>query len=187
MSVDEWDQRELCPDGACTGVIGRDGTCKVCGHVATNWGDERTRGLKEEPAAAAEEPEAEATALEDESDYDGEDYADEDDDEYEEDEDDEADENGDAPSDNAGHAAASGWEDDRQLCPDGTCIGVIGDDGKCKVCGTRAIGAVARLVVDIETSDAVETTDDVVRTVDDNVKTPDAPPADPDDPEAPKA
>ena len=26
----EWDERKLCPDGACTGVIGPDGTCHVC-------------------------------------------------------------------------------------------------------------------------------------------------------------
>jgi hypothetical protein len=23
----------------------------------------------------------------------------------------------------------------RRLCPDGACVGVIGEDGKCKVCG----------------------------------------------------
>jgi hypothetical protein len=23
----------------------------------------------------------------------------------------------------------------RRLCPDGTCVGVIGEDGKCKLCG----------------------------------------------------
>jgi hypothetical protein len=27
-----------------------------------------------------------------------------------------------------------GWED-RQLCSDGNCIGVIGPDGRCKECG----------------------------------------------------
>jgi hypothetical protein len=30
-----------------------------------------------------------------------------------------------------------GW-DDRALCPDGACIGVIGADGRCTVCGTAA-------------------------------------------------
>jgi hypothetical protein len=25
------DGRELCPDGACTGVLGDDGVCRVCG------------------------------------------------------------------------------------------------------------------------------------------------------------
>jgi hypothetical protein len=38
-----WNQRELCPNGACNGVMGADGTCKVCGHaaeqatIATTW------------------------------------------------------------------------------------------------------------------------------------------------------
>ena len=45
MTVGEWDQRQLCPDGGCVGVIGPDGTCKVCGRAAPNWGDERKRGL----------------------------------------------------------------------------------------------------------------------------------------------
>lgn len=26
----------------------------------------------------------------------------------------------------------------RALCPDGTCIGVVGADGRCKVCGRKA-------------------------------------------------
>jgi hypothetical protein len=42
-------------------------------------------------------------------------------------------------------AAPEGEDDDdgapldlvhRELCPDGTCIGVIGQDGRCKLCGT---------------------------------------------------
>jgi hypothetical protein len=28
----------------------------------------------------------------------------------------------------------------RRLCPDGSCIGIIGDDGRCTECGTRAAG-----------------------------------------------
>ena len=29
----------------------------------------------------------------------------------------------------------------RKLCPDGSCVGVIGDDGRCRVCGrTEAAG-----------------------------------------------
>ncbi|MEO8699378.1 MAG: hypothetical protein ABI867_05015 [Kofleriaceae bacterium] len=27
----EWENRTVCPDGACTGVIGADGACSVCG------------------------------------------------------------------------------------------------------------------------------------------------------------
>ena len=28
------------------------------------------------------------------------------------------------------------FDQGRKLCPDGACIGLIGKDGKCKVCGT---------------------------------------------------
>jgi hypothetical protein len=28
----------------------------------------------------------------------------------------------------------------RRLCPDGSCIGIIGHDGKCTVCGTSGAG-----------------------------------------------
>jgi len=31
--------------------------------------------------------------------------------------------------------------DDRRLCPDGTCVGLIGGDGRCRVCGLRADAA----------------------------------------------
>ena len=27
------------------------------------------------------------------------------------------------------------FDDDRQLCPDGACTGLLGEDGRCKVCG----------------------------------------------------
>lgn len=32
------------------------------------------------------------------------------------------------------------FDSHRRLCPDGGCIGVIGDDGKCRVCGRDAGG-----------------------------------------------
>jgi hypothetical protein len=28
----------------------------------------------------------------------------------------------------------------RKLCPDGSCVGIIGDDGRCTVCGTGDAG-----------------------------------------------
>ena len=93
----EWDDRLLCPDGACVGVIGGDGTCKVCGRVAPSWGDERQRGLRSEEEVA---PEIEAHAVA-----------------------------------HAQPAPPDGW-DDRQLCGNGACIGVIGGDGRCTVCGS---------------------------------------------------
>ena len=105
MSEIDWDHRELCPDGACTGIVGPDGVCKVCGKAVPNWGDERMRGLQNEP--------------------DDDDDEDADDDEHEGDE---AVENVDQPAD---------WNE-RKLCDDGACVGVIGADGKCTVCGKQS-------------------------------------------------
>jgi hypothetical protein len=34
--------------------------------------------------------------------------------------------------------AAEGFDPKRRLCDDGACVGVIGDDGACRVCGRRA-------------------------------------------------
>ena len=114
----EWQQRQLCPDGACIGVIDADGTCKVCGRAAPNWGDERKRGLVDEP------DEEESSALPAEDDLD--------EDEDNEDSEDEA-----ADAEPAAAAGGEEWEE-RKLCPDEACIGVIGDGGTCKVCGKRA-------------------------------------------------
>ncbi|HEY3804711.1 MAG TPA: hypothetical protein VGL61_18975 [Kofleriaceae bacterium] len=111
MTGIEWDRREVCPDGACIGVIGDDGLCKVCGRAAPNWGNERTRGLvdpsDEVDAAAADDDEA--------------------DDDDDDDLDDAADSDGAEPGDD--------W-DNRELCSNGACVGVIGDDGICSVCGS---------------------------------------------------
>jgi hypothetical protein len=106
VSEIDWEHREVCPDGACIGVVGPDGVCKVCGKAVPNWGDERNRGLQEEPADAAE-------------DQDDDEYED-DDEEYEDD-----DEDADEPAE---------WSE-RKLCDDGACVGVIGADGTCTVCG----------------------------------------------------
>lgn len=93
----DWEQRELCPDGACTGVIGPDGTCKVCGRAAPGWGSERQRGMKADDDEEVVKQVEKAKTL----------------------------------------AEPTGPDDfeERQLCRDGGCIGVIGDDGRCRVCG----------------------------------------------------
>ena len=75
-------ERELCPDGNCTGLIGVDGRCKTCG-----LGKD---GSRAHAAAHADEPREEASSFDD---------------------------------------------DDRKLCPDGNCTGLLGEDGRCKVCG----------------------------------------------------
>lgn len=32
----------------------------------------------------------------------------------------------------------TGFDPKRRLCPDGACVGIIGDDGRCTVCGAAA-------------------------------------------------
>ena len=85
------DSRRLCPDGACIGVIGDDGRCRVCGRA-----DDGSI-----VATVTREMAATAPGI----------------------------------ASGAGEGGAFD-DDDRELCPDGACIGIIGSDGKCKVCGT---------------------------------------------------
>jgi hypothetical protein len=95
--------RELCPDGACIGVIGPDGTCKECGKVSpTATQDPRHRGMRSEEQAEEELERARAIGS------------------FE------------PPPEEF---------DDRELCPDGACIGVIGPDGRCKECGAASARA----------------------------------------------
>ena len=96
-----FEDRLLCPDGTCIGVIGANGRCQECGATA------------EKPAAKVKRARGTADSGADEYDDDNRD-------------DPAGDENGD--DDPAEF-------DERQLCPDGACIGVIGRDGRCKECG----------------------------------------------------
>lgn len=104
----DWDRRALCSDGNCIGIIGPDGRCKVCGLPY-----EGELPIPAESGAEAGDEinnvPAEASTA-DEQTPDTEDPA--------------AD----------GEEKVDDWED-RTLCVDGNCIGVIGPDGRCKVCG----------------------------------------------------
>ena len=105
MASDEWENRQLCSDGNCIGVIGPDGRCKECG----------------QPGEAGALPSDVAAAVREETPVD-----------EHEDAEVAADEDG------SEEPGASGGDDDwdnRRLCPDGNCIGVIGPDGRCKECG----------------------------------------------------
>ncbi|HEX8115215.1 MAG TPA: hypothetical protein VF516_46125, partial [Kofleriaceae bacterium] len=148
MAVGEWDQRQLCPDGACIGVIGPDGTCKVCGRAAPNWGDERNRGLIDPPDEDEDDEDEEGDEDlaadgddeddEEEDDEDDEDDDDDDSDDEDDDDDDSDDEEADQVSKPGVATARRGEWAARQLCPDGGCIGVIGPDGRCNMCGRSA-------------------------------------------------
>jgi hypothetical protein len=92
----DWENRRLCSDDSCIGVIGADGRCGVCGLLnpdAPGGPDLSTsrNADKDEP----HEPHSEDQVPE--------------------------------PQD-------PGWED-RKLCSDESCIGTIGTDGRCRVCG----------------------------------------------------
>ena len=88
--------RALCPDGNCTGVIGDDGRCKVCG----------ARGEATRSGAAVGSDTGE----------------------------------GDPASMGGGDLddTSEGELDARELCSDGNCVGLIGEDARCKVCGRPA-------------------------------------------------
>ena len=104
----DWENRILCEDGNCIGVIGPDGRCKECG--------KKYEGALPETSDAAEQPLSDGPGDADETDAPAQTAADE-----------PAAENED-PDD---------WSN-RQLCSDGNCIGVIGSDGRCKECGETA-------------------------------------------------
>jgi hypothetical protein len=42
--------------------------------------------------------------------------------------------------DDGGGAAPGAFDPTRRLCDDGSCVGVVGADGVCRVCGRRVEG-----------------------------------------------
>ena len=102
-SVDkDWDDRRLCPDGGCVGVLDSEGVCKVCG--------KRGGPPIEAGPHAAHVPHAEGHLHDDE-------------------------EVVQVTPLTAVEPDAGAFDDERELCSDGACIGVIGPDGTCKACG----------------------------------------------------
>ena len=100
MTDVEWENRRLCNDGNCIGVIGEDGRCKECGKPYDESLDEKCNSLEEDDSGGKSFEQASADDREDIPLESGEDE----------------------------------WEN-RRLCIDGNCIGVIGPDGNCKECG----------------------------------------------------
>jgi hypothetical protein len=109
----EWEHRVLCSDGNCIGVIGPDGRCKECGKnyegtLPEDHFSEKEGPSPEDVSFETEDPSAEDISTETE-DPSLEDFP------YE-------------------AAGPDDWQN-RVLCSDGNCIGVIGPDGRCKECG----------------------------------------------------
>jgi hypothetical protein len=112
----EWENRVLCSDESCIGVIGPDKRCKECGREYEGelpWSDDDS---------------ALGDDHDDHNDHEAPSEADSEDDTYELETDD-APEAGDADS-----ITDDEWAS-RILCSDESCIGVVGPDGKCKDCG----------------------------------------------------
>ncbi len=106
----EWEHRILCSDGNCIGVIGPDGCCKECGKKYEGTLPEEHLSEKAEPSPEDISIEKEDPSLEDLPHEAAE------------------------PNDKDGSTRDDDWQD-RVLCSDGNCIGVIGPDGRCKECG----------------------------------------------------
>jgi len=137
-------QRRLCPDGSCVGLLGSDGRCKTCGTLDPAWTG--ATPPSEPPALPTPEPESrgEPAGLRDRQPtlpaprasartlagggpsreglgtlpgFPNKN-------------------NADAEPATASDAEAA-FDPTRRLCPDDACIGVIGNDNKCSVCGRR--------------------------------------------------
>jgi hypothetical protein len=114
----EWEQRRLCRDESCIGVIGPDGRCKECG---LPFEEGPSDGIEEKPGM--ENMEAFETEEESEEYETGEEFKE-----------DETEEQLEDVEENGEEALDLEWEQ-RTLCSDESCIGVIGPDGRCKECG----------------------------------------------------
>jgi hypothetical protein len=112
----EWENRVLCSDESCIGTIGPDGRCRECGRPYEGILPDPMAPVSTKEAASASNgdtepstkshpPAASETPIGDEM----------------------FDENSDSVTDDE-------WGR-RALCPDESCIGVIGPDGRCKECG----------------------------------------------------
>jgi hypothetical protein len=110
----EWENRILCSDGNCIGIIGPDGRCKECKRP---YKGRLPEGFTQDVSESEDAGAAEATMGEDNDKEPLESQASQTD-----------------PTAEANSRDDSDWEK-RVLCSDGNCIGVIGSDGNCKECG----------------------------------------------------
>ena len=116
--------RRLCPDGECVGLVGPDGHCRVCGTF-----DDGAAAALAAPGVGASVF-AGGCATDDDSDADGQVRV----------------EDMDSGHNIGEHDllvadGAGGFDPGRRLCAEGSCVGVIGADGRCKECGREAAAA----------------------------------------------
>jgi hypothetical protein len=109
-------RRRLCPDGDCVGLIGPGGTCRVCGKA-----DDGPPGLGAGAFGGG--------CASDAPDFDDENFVGDDRAVVA------AGEVGRREVEAAVAAEQHAFNPNRVLCLDGSCVGVIGPDGKCTECG----------------------------------------------------
>jgi hypothetical protein len=110
----EWENRVLCSDESCIGTIGPDGRCRECGRPYEGVLPGRTESTPPTEAIGENDGETDTSGDPSAPAYAIDDLIEED------------------PT----SVADDDWER-RTLCPDESCIGVIGPDGCCKECGRR--------------------------------------------------
>jgi hypothetical protein len=107
-------KRRLCPDGACVGVLGADGRCSVCQRPAgasAAWASEVDRDASESDASDSNARASDAGASSSTSPM---------------------------ASGLSASEVSSGFDANRRLCDDGSCVGIVGADGICGTCGKKA-------------------------------------------------
>jgi hypothetical protein len=111
MSKDDidryWENRVLCSDESCIGVIGSNGRCKECGRsfegkLPADFNADDSDAVPEDKDTAAPDTTSEYTS--------------------------------DSDQGMETQVTDDEWSQ-RTLCSDESCIGVIGPDGRCKECG----------------------------------------------------
>jgi hypothetical protein len=127
LSDTDWDNRILCSDDNCIGVIGPDGHCKECGKEfegslpeaivsdQESQPDESRSDQESQPDESRSDQESQPDESRDSADIDAQPQS--------------------SADITSGEKTKSGDWANRQLCSDGNCIGVIGPDGRCKECG----------------------------------------------------
>jgi hypothetical protein len=102
-------RRKLCADGACVGVIGDDDRCGECGRTEAE-AEAGAERTSPGDGPGADERGSDAGVID-----------------------------VDIGVVELGVPGSAGFDPTkRRLCDDGGCVGVVGDDGLCRVCGRRA-------------------------------------------------
>lgn len=103
----EWEERTLCPDDSCIGVLGPDGRCCLCG-LRGDLSRPRHVGTPSSQPPLEVEPESSAVATTAAS-----------------------------ADDRAAEAADDEAFGQRELCSNDSCIGVLSAAGVCPLCGSH--------------------------------------------------